>query len=209
MSNARVTEIFNGFTSADGLTQTKEFAGADFLVFSVPNLQPDEGYELAAQLTVKVEDTTKLGGLFPVVTDYGIREINLDREFVDTQEVIIIPTEFRQKELPMWLTLATVQQIEMQIYAVAIAKSCCQRVEDRVNQIKGDLDFLKIVNTGIIANQLVQDVALQTLSTGIGAALAPYTAGASLALPAATGAELVPAIGALTTLTSTLLLPGL
>jgi hypothetical protein len=209
VSNATVTEIFNGFTSTDGLTQTKEFFQADFLIFSVPNLKPDEGYELAIALMIRVEDTTRIGGIFPITTDYGWREINLDREFADTQEVIIIPSELSQQDLPMYVTLATVESFEMQIYAVKIAKSCCERVEDGVNAVKGDLTFLKILNSAIAANQLVQDIALQSLSTGIGAAFAPYTAGASLALPAATGVELFPAIAGLTTISTTLLLPGL
>jgi hypothetical protein len=157
-NRANVTEVYNGSTSSGGLTQTNPFTDADFLIFAVPNLQPGEGYELAAALVVSVEEIDNIGGV-NITTGYGTREITLDDQFADTQGTIKIPEEFSEQGLSMYLCLATTESIYLQIYAVSLKVSEL----DKLDTIEADLQQLLAENTPIDQNEIINQIVTQLL----------------------------------------------
>lgn len=196
MTNAAAKQIWSNFTNPNQIDQTQNFSGCDFLILNALSVATDN-YEIAASVVVDVvADTRYLGGFIdsPQVT-LGSKEIPLDISYFDTAVIVPLPTEATRSDCQCHVCFATSYAVNIEVFAVSKKVLCdCQPALDK---IQSDLDFLKAVNSAIAINQLAQDVAVLALATGVGAALAPYTAGGSLAIPPAVAAPLSPGTAAL------------
>lgn len=149
---------------------------------------PDEAegieIEIDATVVVQIDALTR-------------RSISLDSFQLTTTELLCLPYECQKSELLTTLCLSSSASVFLEIYAVSTT-------DDDLEEIKTKLNIILFQNAGVIANQIGQNAAIGLLAGGIGAALAPVTAGASLALGPAVATPLAIPTATL----SLLLLPG-
>lgn len=182
-TNALARQVWSGFTNPNQIDETSDFSGCDFLILNALSVGADN-YEIAASVVIEVvADTLYLGGVIeaPQVA-LGAKEIPLEISYFDTAIIVPLPQEATRSDCQCHICFATSYAVNFEVYAVSkkLACDCSQELE----QIQADLDFLKLVNSAVAVNQLAQDLAIGFLAVGLGAALAPYTAGGSLAIPA-------------------------
>lgn len=200
---ASLSVVFDGAINSIDIAKSNTFKYGKFLVFDAVNLPDEEGYEIGFRLAIIIpvigktlnKDVTLPNEIAEgSITSFAIYPIPIEYSYYDFEfycafnSAIEVPN-FRVYVLRDETTLESIQEIN-------------QEILDKLNQF---VFQETISDLAIVTNQLAQDAAILALGTGIGAALAPVTAGASLALPAAIGQALLPGSSALTAL----LLPGI
>jgi hypothetical protein len=206
MTNASAYQIWSGFTNPNQIDRTSDFVACDFLLLNALSVSTDN-YEIAASVVIDVvADTRYQGGAIDVPqVALGAKEIPLNISYFDTALIVPLPHEASRSDCICHVCFATSYAVNIEFFAVT-KKDLCE-CEELLERIKADLDFLKIVNSAIAVNQVAQDLAIAALATGIGGALAPYTAGGSLAIPGTVLPALSPGTGALIALTTLVGLP--
>lgn len=176
MKSIKAKQIFSGNTNNNGLIVTENFNKANLLFIKANDLPVNEGYEIASALMVKIITKENIGGL-EVTTDYGEKEISLNLDFIDTENIVIIPSEISNSEFNCYLVLATSYSINVTVYAVTITDTTIEQIYTEIQQIKNILGEVK-------EKEVIQDllnVGIQFISTA-GNILLP--AEALLLLPA-------------------------
>ncbi|MGL5874015.1 MAG: hypothetical protein ACRC2R_16875 [Xenococcaceae cyanobacterium] len=197
--------IYDGNLNASSIAISEYFSYGHFIIFDTVNLSNDEGIEIGFTLTIDV----------PVIGRTLEKDVILPSETfagtLDTFRVIDIPSEYSQSGYRMSCAFHSSRDVSgFRAYVIGDRSCTLKQVCDTTNQIlteariKAISDFA--IDTALVTNQLSQNAALLALGTGIGIALAPYTAGTSLAITPAVGSALVPGSTALGT--SLLLLGG-
>jgi hypothetical protein len=179
-----ISRIYSQNTPSNAISITESFRYADFLYMVAPD-EPD-GIEIEIDATVIVE-----------IDSFTKRSIALESFELTTTELLCLPVECQRSELLTTVCLSSSASVFLEIYAVSTT-------DDDLQEIKTKLNLILLQNIGVIANQIGQNAAIGLLAGGIGVALSPITAGASLALGPAVAAPLsVP-----TATLGLLLLPG-
>jgi hypothetical protein len=187
--------IYDGNLTPDTIATSQPFSFGNFLLFDTVNLPIDEGIEIGFVLTVKV----------PVIGRTIEKDIVLPSvEFqgtLDSFKAIEIPCEYSDAGYEMECGFhSSVEVSNFRVYAIkstCTIESTCRLIEEFRGEFRVNAALERLSDAAFALNQLSQNAAILTLGAGIGAALAPYTAGASLALPAAIGQNLLPGTAAL------------
>lgn len=185
----KAKKIYSGNTLNGELTITEKFNYCN-AVFIIPSgLNQNEGYEIASSLVIELTITENFGGI-PITTKYGEKEININLNFFDTGEIVLIPDEAVKQGFNCKLIFATTYPVYIDVYAVEFK-------EVSNDELSKKLDRLQELTKEIITNsnhELVKDIII---SIGVNA----LTGGALLPLlPSAL--KVLPSV-------SQLLLPGL
>lgn len=196
--------IYDGDLSSSTIAISESFVYGSFLIFDTTQLSLDEGIEIGFTLTIEV----------PVIGRTLEKDVILPSETfagtLDSFKVIDIPSEYSQSGYRMSCAFHSSRDVSgFRAYVIGDSQCTLNKVCQNTEQILTETRVKALADTvfdaALVTNQLSQNAALLALGTGIGAALAPYTAGASLAISPAVGAALVPGSSALSV---GLLLPG-
>ena len=114
----QVKQIFNGTAQPNSITYTDRFKDTDFLIFNAPDLYADEGYELTGSINIELNVTQVIGGE-PITTNYGTKEIGLDIDIIDTNQLLKLPNEATQSRLECRLLLLVAYPVRLDIYALS------------------------------------------------------------------------------------------
>lgn len=187
--------IYDGNLAPDTIATSEPFNDGLFLLFDPVDLPIDEGIEIGFVLTIKV----------PVIGRTIEKDVVLPSlEFqgtLDSFKVIEIPREYSDAGYEMECGFHSSREVEnFRVYAIksnCTIESTCRLIEEFRGEFRVNAALEKLSDAAFAVNQLSQNAAILTLGAGVGAALAPLTAGASLALPAAIGQNLLPGTAAL------------
>ena len=147
-----VKEIFKGNTANNSLISTDSFSNANLVFLVADDLAIGEGYEIAAALVISLKVTETFLNL-PITTNYGEKEIPLDIDFLDTENIILIPDEAVKQQLDCYLVLATSYSIRLTAYAV-------QLIEPTNEELGNLLEEVKKLAESIKSNQESSDISL-------------------------------------------------
>ena len=171
-----VKQIFNGNTVLNDLTITDSFNCTNFVFIKANNLPANEGYEIAASLVIEIVCREEIVGI-PITTNYGEKEIPLNINFVDTEQLLIIPEEVTKQGFKCHLVFATSYQINITVYAVNYVDSCCEELKIKLDEVKRSID--SVTSTNIIdetINTITESVrsvneTVNTITEGLNGAL--------------------------------------
>jgi hypothetical protein len=190
--------IYDGNLSPNTIAISESFSYGSFIIFDTTQLSSDEGIEIGFTLTIEV----------PVIGRTLEKDVILPSETfagtLDSFRVIDIPSEYTSSGYSMSCAFHSSREvIGFRAYVIGDSQCTLKKVCDTTERILSEARIKAIAdtafNTAIATNQLSQNAALLALGTGVGAALAPYTGGASLALSPAVGTALAPGATALST----------
>jgi hypothetical protein len=193
--------VYDGSLTPNLIATTNDFTHARFLIFDTPNLPDSQGVEIGFVLAVKL----------PVIGRTIAKDVELPLEvskgILSSFGIVYIPTEYSEAGYSMYCAFNSAIAIDsFRVYALVESctlKKACDTSEEcltRIKQLQTQAAIESVVDAALVTNQLAQNAAILALGSGIGAALSPYTAGASLALPPAVATPLLPGTSALTLL---------
>lgn len=187
--------IYSGETNTLETT-TLRFNNASFIY--IQNLANNLELEFDAYLQIYVSniETRKIN-----IT--SLREINI----LNTIDAIPIPIEYASSGLDMSIVIVSDINININVF-VLIPDCICQGEFDELNDKVDEINFkqnllltgqaAQLAGTTVLGvNALAQNAAILALASGLGVALAPITAGTSLAIPPAVATPLIPGTTAL------------
>lgn len=171
-------KVYSGSIAQDSITETDTFTNADFIFFDTSD-PPNEGYELAASVQLRVSEPLDIGSVA-----FGRKEIQVDlfNGSADTQALIYLPREVSQSKMQASLVLISAETFSTDIYAVS-SNPTNDDLLKAIEETQEELQTLKTkANQNLALN--VTDTTLQGLDIGID--------NIGLLLPLVTGGALPP-----------------